>query len=142
MQNLDKIGERLKQLRKEKNKSQQEIADLLSIQRQSYSSYENSISMPTIENLRLLAEYFDVSSDYIIGISEQKRPVEVYSASNIHDSNFVQGAGSVTVKETGVMSKEELEMIRIYRDLDVRDRSKLLNYAFDLEDKKNSNSDG
>lgn len=68
------IGERLKKLRLDNNLGQKEIADLLDLSDSGYSCYENDIRIPTTKNLIKLAEYYNVSSDYILGINEKPYP--------------------------------------------------------------------
>lgn len=136
MQELNQIGSKLQALRKEKGDSQQDVANYLNTKRQTIGAYETASSMPTIDNLRRLSIYFGVSSDYLIGLSDTPNATEIYTASNIQGSNFVQGSGSVTIGELNSTSKEESELLRIYRNLDVRSRTKLMNAAFDLEDSK------
>lgn len=136
MQDLNSIGKRLKMLRGSKGINQQQIADYLNVKRQTYSSYENDTSAPSIEILRKLSIYLEASSDFIIGLSDDQSPINVYSANNIQGSNFVQGSGSVTVGENDITSKEESELLRIYQELDVRSRAKLINTAFELEDEE------
>lgn len=63
---------RLKQLRLEKMKTQQEMADYLDITRAAYSAYERNQMMPRIDKLRQLAAYFNVSVDYLTGVSNEK----------------------------------------------------------------------
>lgn len=57
----------LKQLRLEKNLSQQKLADILHISQQSVYKYENDITMPDIETLINISNYFETSIDYIVG---------------------------------------------------------------------------
>lgn len=134
MQETESLGMKLKKLREEKGIKQPEVAEYLNVTRQNYSSYEIKGTMPPIDTLRKLALFFGVSSDYLIGLSDQRDPIK-FSANNISGSNVVQGSGSVTVNElTNANSKEERELLRIYRDLDVRGRMQLMNAAFALED--------
>lgn len=58
---------RLKQLRNIKKDSQQTMADFLGITRQGYGKYENGGSEPSFEMLQRIADYFKVSTDYLIG---------------------------------------------------------------------------
>lgn len=58
---------KLLELRKQKNKSQQEMAELLQIKQHSYSQYELGKTEPNIKNLIKLADYYNVSVDYLIG---------------------------------------------------------------------------
>ncbi|HHV30479.1 helix-turn-helix domain-containing protein [Acetivibrio mesophilus] len=57
----------LKQLREEKRLSQKDIADYLGITRQAVASYELAKREPDYEVLKKLADYFDVSIDYLLG---------------------------------------------------------------------------
>lgn len=65
------IGGRLRSLREKHNLGQKEIADILNISDSGYSCYENNLRIPTTKNLIKLAKYYNVSTDYILGI-EQK----------------------------------------------------------------------
>lgn len=58
---------RLKELRLEKNLSQLEIAKLLNMSKMAVSHWEKGNSEPSIEQLKILARYFDVSVDYLVG---------------------------------------------------------------------------
>ena len=60
------FGERLYQLRKQKYISQEELADTLNLSRQSISKWELDQTYPDIDNLVRLAEYFDVSVDFLV----------------------------------------------------------------------------
>ena len=58
---------RLKKLRKAKGLSQTQLANELGMIKQTYSNYENEKREPNIATLIKLADYFDVSVDYLIG---------------------------------------------------------------------------
>nr|DAL87881.1 MAG TPA: repressor protein [Caudoviricetes sp.] len=60
-------GQRLKSLRESKDLSQQELADRLKINRSTYARYELGQTQPDFDTLQKLADYFDVSTDYILG---------------------------------------------------------------------------
>ncbi len=62
------LGEKLKELRKSKNINQSTIANLLNISQQAYAKYEQNITEPDNENLKILANYFNVSVDYLLGV--------------------------------------------------------------------------
>lgn len=57
----------LLKLRKQKQVTQEEIARILNIKQNSYSKYEQGITEPNIENLIKLANYYNVSIDYLVG---------------------------------------------------------------------------
>lgn len=62
--------DRLKDLRQEKNISQAGIAKLLNMSKMAISHWEKGHSEPSIEQLKILAIYFDVSVDYLIGFCD------------------------------------------------------------------------
>ncbi|WP_027938135.1 helix-turn-helix domain-containing protein [Anaeroarcus burkinensis] len=69
------IGLRLRKLREDKKKLQSEVADELGLNRVTYNRYENNEREPDNENLSKLADYFGVTSDYLLGRTDIPRPV-------------------------------------------------------------------
>jgi len=65
------LGKRLKQLRKEKNFSQGELAKILNIGRSAIALYETDARQPDPETIKLFADYFKVSADYLLDIEMQ-----------------------------------------------------------------------
>lgn len=61
------LGERLKKLRMQKEKLQKDIANYLSITTSAYGYYERGERQPNPEMLLKLAEYFNVTTDYLLG---------------------------------------------------------------------------
>ena len=57
----------LKKLRIETNSTQQQLADYIMVSQQSVNKYENHNVEPDIETLIKIADYFDVSIDYLVG---------------------------------------------------------------------------
>lgn len=61
---------RLKQLRQERGLTQQQLADALGLNSVTYLRYEKGQREPSIDLLIVFAEYFDVSIDFLVGLSE------------------------------------------------------------------------
>lgn len=61
------FGKRLREVRKSKKITQQELADRLGIKRNTYSDWENGKTEPTFEILVKLADLFDISLDWLFG---------------------------------------------------------------------------
>ncbi|MBE5752373.1 MAG: helix-turn-helix transcriptional regulator [Clostridia bacterium] len=59
--------ERLIEQRKINKLTQRQMADYLKIAQPSYIRYENGSAEPSLENLVKIADYFDVSVDYLLG---------------------------------------------------------------------------
>ena len=69
------FGVNLKLLRKQLGITQQEIADTINTSRSCISNYESGNRQPDNETIKLLADYFDVSVDYLFGRSEVKNVI-------------------------------------------------------------------
>ena len=61
------IREILKAERKKNKYTQQQIADILKMQRGSYAKYETGANTTTVENIIKLADLYGVSTDYLLG---------------------------------------------------------------------------
>ena len=59
------LGERIAKCRKDRNLSQEYVAEQLGVTRQAVSKWENNISAPDTHNLIALAKFFDVTVEYI-----------------------------------------------------------------------------
>ena len=68
------FANRLKQLRKENNLTQEELAQKISKTRSTIAGYETERKEPDYETLVLLAKYFNVSLDYLMGVSDVRNP--------------------------------------------------------------------
>lgn len=66
-------GTIIKKLREEQNKTQQEIASILGIARQTYNHYEIQDSIIPLKHLNNLANYYNVSIDYIFELTKQRK---------------------------------------------------------------------
>lgn len=66
------LAERLTELMKVNDKKQADIAELLEVTRQSVSQYCGGVSLPPVDKLVMLADYFDVSTDYLLGRTDVK----------------------------------------------------------------------
>lgn len=64
------FSKRLKSLRQESGFTQQEVADKISINRGSYSNWENGKREPTLENVVKLAKLFKTTTDFLLGVTD------------------------------------------------------------------------
>ncbi len=68
------IGERLLDLRKDAGLTQDELAAILKINKHSISSYERDKSEPPDAIKIAIARYFNVSVDYLVGLTDNPKP--------------------------------------------------------------------
>ncbi len=65
---MNKFSTRLKELRVEKNLSQNELAKQLNISVACVNRWENNLRIPNIDSLIILCNFFSCSADYILGL--------------------------------------------------------------------------
>ena len=68
---------RLKQLRKEKGLTLDEIQNKTGIKRGTYNNYENGVTEPKLETWQKLADFFNVPVDYLLGISKDRSTLTI-----------------------------------------------------------------
>ena len=66
------FAERLKTLRKADRRTSKEMAEYLGISQRAYLYYESAVHYPDVPNLIKLADYFGVTTDYLLGRSDRR----------------------------------------------------------------------
>ena len=69
-----RYNERLKKLRTENHLTQQKVASVLGVAPRTYSDYETGQRRLSIEGMVLLAKFYDVSLNFLAGISNIRSP--------------------------------------------------------------------
>lgn len=64
---MEIFANRLKEARKEKGLTQKELATILQIRQQSYARYEANTAEPSYDMLVEIADFFELSADYLLG---------------------------------------------------------------------------
>ena len=105
------MSNRLKNLRKEKLLTQADLAKVLNTNQSQYGKYENGKTNLSIENAKILSEYFGVSIPYLLGYEE----------------NFTANKPNVTisielVKELSFISEKKSKLLQEYIELDKKER--------------------
>lgn len=98
---------KLKELRTQKGCNQTDVAKVLGITQQAYANYETEKRQPDHETLTKLADFFNVSVDYLLGRTDVPQ----------------NGPAS--------LSEEEAELLQQYRSLDEQGKSKVDEYLSD-----------
>ena len=66
------FSERIKELRLEKNLTQTQLGEIIGVKHFSIYSYEKGRACPEMKSLVALADYFDVSMDYLAGRTDKR----------------------------------------------------------------------
>ena len=73
---------RIRELREDNDKKQVELANLLGIQQNSYSQIESGKNTIQIDHLIKLASFYNTSTDYILGLTDEIKPYPKSKTSN------------------------------------------------------------
>ena len=65
---------RIKDLREDKDLNQEEIATVLNVSQTTYSRYESGVLDIPSQSLIKLAAYYHTSIDYLVGITDERKP--------------------------------------------------------------------
>jgi len=68
---VDSFSIRLKELRQNKGVTQKEVSNVIGITDRAYYDFERGKSKPAFDTLRAIAEYFNVSVDYLLGRTDK-----------------------------------------------------------------------
>jgi len=68
------IGERIRELRKARNMTQKELAEILNSAKSTISQYENNINEPDLETVIKIADCFNVTVDSLLGRETSTKP--------------------------------------------------------------------
>lgn len=113
-------GKRLRALRKSQKLSLAQVATKLNMVTSAYSSYEREEKKPPIDKLRFLANLYNVSTDYILGLTDEMEPKpkpnpDLFDVKKFFSHDELHWNGKP-------LKEEELEPIRKLLEMIVRDR--------------------
>lgn len=95
-------------------------------------------SLPKVETVMKIAEFFDVSTDYLL-YGKQTSP---NSIGDVTSSAIAQGNNgshvSISNGQQNNLQEFEVELLRIFRGLDMKNRMKLIQSAYELEESQDS----
>ena len=133
---MDGFGERLRRLRKDRDITQGQLAEVIGVVPSAVGKYERiPQSYPSVEALIKIADYFNVSIDYLLKGVQAAPSVENNLKGQMLNSSFVQANhGGVVFNGEQSISPEAMELLHIYEQLSGRERLKLLNFAVELEE--------
>ena len=70
---MSKFAARIRELRTAGNYTQEDLGEILGVKKYSIYTYEKGRSEPNIDGLIALADFFDVSIDYLVGRTDRRR---------------------------------------------------------------------
>lgn len=113
------LAKRLKLLRESYNKSQQEVCNALNIEQSTLANYENGKRIPKIDILIKISTYYNVSVDYLLGLTDNKIPygTTAYSDASLKVHEDIGLGINYWIGESGYGNDELAKMLGISEDL-------------------------
>lgn len=71
----EKIGSKIKDIRRSKNETQQQLGIAIGVVQQSVAAWESGRSLPTIPSLIRITEHYGVSADLLLGITNKDESI-------------------------------------------------------------------
>jgi transcriptional regulator with XRE-family HTH domain len=90
------FGDRLKELRNSKHLTQEQLAEILKVNRAALANWETNRAYPDVNIIKELAIFFDVTIDFLLGKDED---------------SLIARIGAVLKANKGLLSKEEEEFL-------------------------------
>lgn len=112
------FGERLCELRKSKNLSQKELGEMFSITSNAIYSWENGKSQPSIEIINKLAQYFNVTTDYLLGSNQEDRDNIDRLKIALKEAGMLNGENENLTKEDLQKAMQIVNMLKEKKDTD------------------------
>lgn len=124
------MGDRIHFLRTDLGLTLQELGDKVGVGASTVRKWETGfIKTLRTDKMQKLAAALNTSVDYLMGWNENN-----VSVNSVGTNNGVIGQNSGEIHITQERSKEEAELLRIFNSLDVKGRSKLMAFAWSLEE--------
>lgn len=118
------VSESLKKVRKEHKLTQQDIADVLGIDRSTYTFYETGKTSPSVVTLHKLANIYNVSMGYLAGYEENHPELKSKHMSPV--------LNAPSIDPIAYLSKEEQMMLMCYRLLKADKKLEIIKYIKSL----------
>ncbi|MCC8023424.1 MAG: helix-turn-helix domain-containing protein [Clostridiales bacterium] len=122
-----KLNEVLRNLRKQQGLSQQQLADVLKVERSTYAYYETGKTTPDIRLLLKLCRIYDVTLDELLGMQHSRSAVLAAPQLNPEQEERVR-------QRMASLSKFEQNLLLCARMLSEEQREELLRYVKDQLD--------
>lgn len=124
------MGDRIHYLRTDLGLTLQELGDKVGVGASTVRKWETGyIKTLRTDKMQKLASALNTSIDYLMGWTDNS-----ININTIETNNGVIGQNSGEIRIAQERSKEEAELLRIFNGLDVKNRSKLMGFAWSLEE--------
>ena len=110
------LGELIAELRQDRGLTQKELGDILCVSSGTISNYENGVHLPDVDKVIALANYFHVTTDYLLGRTSSNLPVEVLQQTVTNEKTL----GDVMASFAKLSANRQAALSLIISDMEVR----------------------
>lgn len=110
------LGELIAELRQDRGLTQKELGDILCVSSGTISNYENGVHLPDVDKVIALANYFHVTTDYLLGRTSSNLPVELLQQAITNEKTL----GDVMASFAKLPANRQAALSLITSDMEVR----------------------
>lgn len=110
------LGELIAELRQDRGLTQKELGDILCVSSGTISNYENGVHLPDVNKVIALANYFHVTTDYLLGRTSSNLPVELLQQAITNEKTL----GDVMASFAKLPANRQAALSLIISDMEVR----------------------
>lgn len=118
------LGERIQELRTSNNYSQDMLASLLGVSRQTISHYETNRRIPSLVSLMKMADTFEVPVDTFVSLMQKEKTAPYL----LREKNFIIGLHDDNLDFTN-LTPMEIKLLDAFRNTTDEGREKIFNFA-------------
>lgn len=113
------FGERLKDLRVKRNLTQDEFGLIFEppLAQSTIGTYERGVRQPSLENLVVISKYFNVTTDYLLGITDEYTTINTFKEENPKELRDFLNKNKVLFNGSELNEDEKQRMIDILTGL-------------------------
>lgn len=110
------LGELIAELRQDRGLTQKELGDILCVSSGTISNFENGVHLPDVDKVIALANYFHVTTDYLLGRTSSNLPVELLQQAITNEKTL----GDVMASFAKLPANRQAALSLIISDMEVR----------------------
>ena len=110
------LGELIAELRQDRGLTQKELGDILCVSSGTISNYENGVHLPDVDKVIALANYFHVTTDYLLGRTSYNLTVELLQQAITNEKTL----GDVMASFAKLPANRQAALSLIISDMEVR----------------------
>ena len=88
----------LKEIRKRKNLTQVRLSIDMEVSQELISQYEKGVSLPTVSNLIKLANFFNCSTDYLLGLTKNPKKIITFTENELEKQMLLEKYNSLSTQ--------------------------------------------